>query len=395
MIQFREWIPAVTGMACFAFGAGLIGIYGFFAGHLAQEFQVGLATVNIGPAALLLVPGLVGPVVGKFVDKIPIRRIMLTGATVAMASLFLASTASTLTLAAIYFLGFALGLAMYGPVVVNGLLVKLYIGREARALAIAAMGISVATIVLPPLVGMLLYHYSWREALAVLSLGVGILLWVTILLGIPARAGLRAEVATLESDKSDLYSNRNFWLVGFCVALALNVSIVLAISYPAHFINRGFSVAQAGLFISIAGVAGLCGKGVLAVFAELVGRHTKAVAFGLIIGQALGLILLLFVDSVVSTIAVMCVSGFCSGAFIPMHPYLNSRYFSADIIGQVNGAQMPLFLPFGLIGAPLAGYLYDLQGHYETVFWGLAAVLVVAGILALLLPKAKPVSAQL
>lgn len=391
MAQLRDWAPALTGMACFALGAGLIGVYGFFAEHLAEEFQVGLATINIGPAALLLVPGLVGPVVGKFVDKVPIRRIMLTGATIAMASLYLASTASTLTIAAICFLGFALGLAMYGPVVVNGLLVKLYSGREAQALAIAAMGISVATIVLPPLVGILLLHFGWREALAVVALGTGLLLWAIILLGIPARAGLETEVTTAESDKSHLYSNRSFWLVGFCVALALNVSIVLAISYPPHFTSMGFSVAQAGLFISVAGAAGLCGKGMLAVFADLVSRHTKAVAFGLIVGQALGLVLLLFANSVASTIAVMCITGFCGGAFIPMHPYLNSRYFGADIIGQVNGAQMPLFLPFGLIGAPLAGYLYDLQGHYETVFWGLAVVLIFAGMLALLLPKARPV----
>jgi predicted MFS family arabinose efflux permease len=389
---FRDWIPALAGMGCFALGAGLIGVYGFFAKHLAQEFDVGLATINIGPAALLLVPGLVGPVVGKFVDRIPIRRIMLTGATIAMVSLYLASRSSTLTLAAMCFLGFALGLAMYGPVVVNGLLIKLYSGREARALAIAAMGISVATILLPPLVGVLLFHFEWRDVLAMLAMGAGFLLWLIIVLGIPARAGLVEKVSVATNDKSHLYSNRSFWLVGLCVALALNVSIVLAISYPLHFINIGFSIAQAGLFISVAGLAGLCGKGVLAVFADIVSRHTKAVAFGLIVGQALSLVLLLFADSVATTFAVMCIAGFCSGAFIPMHPYLNSRYFGADIIGEVNGAQMPLFLPFGLIGAPLAGYLYDLQGNYVAVFWGLAAVLILAGILALVLPKANPVS---
>ncbi len=223
-----------------------------------------------------------------------------------------------------------------------------------------------------------------------LAIGTGILLWVVIVPGIPARAGLVESASAPTNDKSRLYSSHSFWLVGFCVALALNVSIVLAISYPPHFIKLGFSVAQAGLFISVAGAAGLCGKGMLAVFADVVSRHTKAVAFGLIVGQALGLVLLLFADSATSIVAVMCITGFCSGAFIPMHPYLNSRYFSADIIGEVNGAQMPLFLPFGLIGAPLAGYLYDVQGHYETVFFGLAVVLILAGILALLLPKAKP-----
>ena len=38
-----------------------------------------------------------------------------------------------------------------------------------------------------------------------------------------------------------------------------------------------------------------------------------------------------------------------------MHPYLNSRYFDATIISQINGAQMPLFLPFGLVGGAACG----------------------------------------
>jgi cyanate permease len=78
--------------------------------------------------------------------------------------------------------------------------------------------------------------------------------------------------------------------------------------------------------------------------------------------------------------------GFGSGAFIPMHPYLNSRYFDAAIISQVNGAQMPLFLPLGLVGAPLAGYVFDQTGSYEWVLIALAVILGMAALLVLRLP---------
>ena len=47
---------------------------------------------------------------------------------------------------------------------------------------------------------------------------------------------------------------------------------------------------------------------------------------------------------------------------------------------------MPLFLPFGLIGAPLAGYAYDQSGNYEAVLVAIAVTLGVAALLALLLP---------
>ena len=153
-------------MTCLGFGAGLISIYGFFVEPLSQEFGVGVATLNIGPVALLLVPAFVAPMVGKLVDRTPIRRIILIGATLAMLSLLAVSQAPSLLAAALGFLCFALGLTLYGPVVINGLMVKTYPGKEARALAVAAMGISLATVIMPPVVGALLAHLEWRWALA-------------------------------------------------------------------------------------------------------------------------------------------------------------------------------------------------------------------------------------
>ena len=122
-------------MACLGCGVGLIGIYGFFVEPLAHTFDVGVATINVGPVALLLVPAFLAPQVGRLVDRVSIRRLVLIGVTCAMLSLCVSSIAPTLWIAALGFLGFAVGLTLYGPVVVNGLMVKTYPGREARALA--------------------------------------------------------------------------------------------------------------------------------------------------------------------------------------------------------------------------------------------------------------------
>ena len=162
---FKTWLPALTGMTCLGLGAGLISVFGFFVAPLSQEFGVGVATINIGPVALLLAPGFVAPFVGKLVDELPIRRILLVGATLAMLSLFVASWAPSLWVAGVAFIFFALGLTLYGPVVVNGMLVKIYPGREARATALAAMGISIASIILPPLVGLLIRRRLRRALL--------------------------------------------------------------------------------------------------------------------------------------------------------------------------------------------------------------------------------------
>ena len=112
-------------------------------------------------------------------------------------------------------------------------------------------------------------------------------------------------------------------------------------------------------------------------------------AAGLLLVECGGLCLLLVAQESAAVYPAVTLTGFATGAFIPMHPYLNSRYFDAAIIGQVNGAQAPLFLPFGLVGAPLAGYAFDRLGNYELVLQSMVGALLLAAALALALPPSR------
>lgn len=389
-MNVRRWLPALSGMACLGCGVGLISIFGFFVEPLSQAFGVGAATINIAPVALLLVPAFLAPVVGRLVDRVSIRRLTLAGVTCSMLSLCLASQAPALWVAALGFLGFAVGLTLYGPVVINGLMVKVYPGREARALAVAAMGISVATMLLPPLVGRLLAGMDWRTALASLALGLMVILWLLVLVGIPARSGGPVGPAKVGA-AANFYGRPAFWLIGICVAMALNVSLVLGICYPPHFTSQGYSVAQAGWFIAAGGLAGLAGKGFVAWLADAGRHHARWIAAALLLVQMGGILLLLGAADANDILIAVGLAGFGAGAFIPMHPYLNSRYFDVTNIGHVNGAQMPLFLPFGLVGAPLAGYAYDQFGNYQLVLQCLAGVVAIAVALVLALPPSRRV----
>ncbi len=389
----RQWLPAISAMACLGLGVGLLGIYGFFVEPLSREFGVGVATINIGPVALLLVPAVVAPAVGRLVDRVSIRPIALAGVTCAMLSLCFISVAPTLWLAALGFLGFALGLTLYGPVVINGLLVKIYPGREARALALAAMGISVASMVLPSLAGLLMAQLGWRSALLSLALGLMLILWLLVLAGIPATTGV-APLTKSSAPGASVYRRPEFWLIGLCVAMALNVSLVMGICYPPHFLQSGYSVAEAGLFVSAGGIGGFTGKAILAWVGDAGRAYARWIAAGLMLIGAGAICLLLLAASTAAVLPAVFMFGFAAGGIMPMHPYLNSRYFDAAHIGQVTGAQAPLFLPFGLVGAPLAGLAYDTLGNYELVLQCLVVTLLLAAALALALPRsgANPVA---
>jgi len=167
------WLSALVCSMCQVFGIGLIGVYGFFVEPLSGEFGVGVATINVGPVFLLLAPAFVGPAIGRFLDSHSIRSIMLLGVAIAVVFLFGISLADSLFMLGAGFLGYAVGQTLYGPLVLNSLLVKIYQENVARALAIGAMGVSVGSVTMPYLVAWLMDNYDWRQTLVVLALVVG------------------------------------------------------------------------------------------------------------------------------------------------------------------------------------------------------------------------------
>lgn len=381
-------MPAIAGMLLLSLGVGLMGIYGFFVTPLATEFEVGVAIINIGPVAMLLVPGILSPFIGKLADTIPIRRLIFTGILVASLSMLAISLAPSLRLAALAFVGLTVGLILYGPVVVNGLMVKRYPGKEARALAIAAMGMSVSAVVLPPLVGGLLSAGDWRFTLQTLALLLALLLGVMTYFAIP-RGVITVAEKEQASEPLDIYRYPPFWLIGLCMALGLNVAMIGAICFPPHFAQQDYSIAEAGWFLSVTGIAGFTGKTVVAWLGDRVHQGAKWLVVGIMLLQIGGLYLLMQADSSASIYVAMLLIGLSNGSFIPMHPFINSRYFDADNISEVTGKQMPLFLPLGLVGAPMAGYIYDQTGNYSLVFTVMMAIIALACVFAACLGPSK------
>ena len=414
----RYWVPALASLICLGLGMGIMSVFGFFIDPLAETFNVSRATITSAPIILILVPAFWGPVVGRFADILPIRVVMMIGLCVSTASLYGISLAPTLLHAALAFAVFVMGMSLCGPIVINALLVKIYQQDSGRALAIGAMGSSLAGITLPKWVAFLLVSGTWRDALASLSVGIFILLAIVILVGIPSSskplsrpgqqtksqpepepepepaqdsilaASSQQSEATPTGNSRAFFKDGSFWLIGIAVAMTLNAALVLGVCYPPHLLGLGFSLDQAATVIAMGGVGGIIGKLCIAGVIDKFRQQIKYVVAVIVVIKIVALIGLMSITSYYPLLLVGLFLGFGGGAFIPMHPILNSCYFDRSIVGQVNGAQMPLFLPFALIGAPMAGYAYDISGHYYWVLIAIASALFLA--LFLFLRLAKP-----
>ncbi len=386
----RTWLPAGVAFICQALGIGILGVYGFFVQPLAAEFNTGVAVINLGPVMLLLVPAFLGPVIGRYIDTHSIRTIMLIGVAIAVVSLVLMSQMPTLIGLACGFLGYSLGQALYGPVSLNSMLIKIYRDKVARVLAISAMGVSVGSICWPFVVAFLMDHYDWRRTLVVLAVCVAIILGLGIRLGLPRTISVSVEPSAGEADEDwSFLRNPAFWFIGICASAIYNVALAVGICYAPHFSQQGFTNTQIATFLAAGGVAGICGKLLVARFADQLRDQVRHLAMLVTVVMSMGLAALIVGEGAVWAMSATALIGGAGGAFLPLHPFINSAYFSADSMGRVNGAQAPIMLPLALISAPLAGYAFDTTGSYHFAFVAAIVLLALAFMLFVAMPRAQ------
>lgn len=368
---------------------GLIGVYGFYIQSVAEQFNRSIAVVNSGLAVLLLVSAILSPTLGRLIDKTSLKPVIVLGGTLTAGGLVLMSFAQQFSQLVLGFVVLSAGIVLYGPLVGNLLLVRAYRQHRARAMAIAAAGVSIAAILLPVLVGQLLGAMSWQVSLRVLA--------VLVMIGVPATAMAlvrepdRQDEAQADGqqgqDSTAIFRNRNFWILGLTMAIVMSLMSLLAVILVPHFLSLGFDHSEAALALASMGVTGLLGKLSLATASDRIRPFVKYLVIGIVITQALVWGVLSISTAFGVGFVAALVLGFCNGTLIPLLPYINSVYFAEDILGRVNGIHMAMMLPFSLVGPWLAGRHFDINGSYLGVFVIFASILLGLALLLAFLPK--------
>lgn len=378
----NQWSTALAAMVFQALGIGLIGVYGFYVTPVSQQFDVSIATMNLGLAVLLLLSGLMSPGLGRFVDGAALRPVILTGVCIVALGLVLAALVDSFSMLVAAFLLFSVGIVLYGPVVCNLLLIRGYQSNRARALAIAAMGVSFASILLPLLVAALLNRMHWQMSLFVLAaiVVIGVGGGVLFLVREPNRRELneRDEGASEQAASARFVNDINFWAMGVITALLMSIMSLFAVILVPHFLNVGLDNSQAALLMAASGAAGLCGKSSLAYLSDRIRSHVKTVALILCVELLLAWAVLLNFESMGTMALATAMLGFGHGAFIPLMPYMNSVFFEEHTLGRISGLHMAMVMPPALLGPWLAGRHFDQNANYQGVFLALCIAMLIA-----------------
>ncbi len=358
-----------------------------------------------------LVMAIVGFMVGAKVDTIGARPIMALGTLVLGAALYAHSLVES-RLAWWLLNGVVLtcGCAMVGNLVVNVTLSKWFVLHRGKAIAFAAMGVSMGGIVLTPLSTWLIDNLGWREAWVWLA-GLSTLVLIPVTLAMrrrPEDYGLRPDGLSEKDFLSDQGEKarleealaftrgqalRTFSFYALVIAFgffSINIIVLLLHSVP-FLTDEGFTRNEAALAIVIASIPAMLSKPFWGTLIDRMPVKPLAAISASLTGVALLLIIFAVESqSLFWTYAAFVVLGLGWGGMIPMQEVIWATFYGRTNLGAIRGAGLPFALTLSALAPWLVGRHFDIYGNYIAALTVVALLNIVSGVLIYLVkPPAK------
>ena len=314
-----------------------------------------------------LVVAFLAPLIGRLVDRIGVRPVLVTGlvGTAASYLMFAAMTGSLVQYYAIYFIGNVFGMCTTG-ITYTRVVVGAFRASRGSALAISRSGIALSTATMPLLLYWAIGSWGFSGGFVVLAALVALISLPLALLWIPA-VGPRDPRPRQEAEASrwsQLVRRPKVLLL--CAASALNyapVGMLLTQMVPLA-VSKDLSAAEGVAAVSLVGLAAMAGA-LLSGF--LVDRFwAPAVAFVLNVAPAIGCLFLL-TDSVSPLLfyAAVLMVGLGQGAEIDIVAFMAARYFGMRNYASIYGLSVLCIALAIAVSASAIGVIYDAFGSYD------------------------------
>ncbi|MCY4729927.1 MFS transporter [Natronomonas gomsonensis] len=401
--SLRQWLSNLNiyygwfvVVACFLSAMAAFGtIYSFsvFFGHIATAFDQSSKSTSLIFSLQSVVTYTGAAVVGLYVDRIGVRRLLVMAMVLVGGGLYGASQLRSLwgvTLA--YGLVAAAGFAII--ITIAMATTPRWFGRR-RGLAngIATSGTGVGLLLAPPFASGLIDLFGWRTAYLGFTVVVVAILGLAMVLLADGPETIDIEtgdefldmdntVATaVSSEHSPLHNiavtvrHPSFLLVFFAVLLVYMPVYVVLVYLVEFAASIGAGRTTGVLAVSVVGVTSIVGRNAAGVASDWFGRSYLAAACALVIGASS--ISLTIFNSPVAVLALAVVFGVGYGGIGSLLSPLLAELFGTGDLYALFGLTSISFAMAGSIGPYLSGVGYDVFGTFQPVF-------VTAGVVALL-----------
>ena len=378
----RVWFTVFCGVLIVLIGGGLRQSFGVFLRPVSLDLEIGRELFGLVVAAQALIYGISQPVAGMLADKFGAIRMIIAGAALYAAGLWLASIAVSAIDLGIG-LGLVVGLGLSGPnqVLVLGAVSKVVPdNRRSVVFGTVIASTSLGMFCLVPGTQFLLDTVGWRDAFLYLALLLALVPLFAVGLGsappVPVagqKLSLQQVIEEARGHSGYLLLTAGFFVCGFHVTF-------IATHLPAFLVDNDVSPTFAANALALIGLFNVAGA---YIFGALGDRFSKKNLLCLIYTARAVVMGMVFVVPI-NDVTALIFGGYMGLLWLATVP------LTSGIVAQIFGTRYFSML-FGVVimshqfgsfaGAWLGGYIYDVTGTYD-LMWLAAGGL---GVLATLL----------
>ena len=394
---FYGYNIVASGFVIQAVCIGAMFTYGVFFKEFQAEFGWSRAMISGASSLAFLIMGTFGILAGRLNDKIgPRVIIMASGTSLGLGYFFMSRIQAPWQLYLVYGLLVGIGFSTH-DVITLSTVARWFVKRRGMITGIVKVGTGLGQLIVPLVATALIAGYGWRISYIILGAVVLVTLVAVaqILRRDPQEMGLLPDG---ESDGPDHVGNgskeqgvplrtavltRQFWTMCVTEFALFFCMLTMIVHIVPHAMDLGLpSGTAAGVLSTIGGVS-MLGRVVMGTANDRIGgKRSLIICFvvllcGLIWLQVAGDAWMLFLFAVIY--------GFAHGGFFTVMSPTVAELFDTGSHGVLFGIILFCGTIGGAIGPLLGGYIFDLTGSYQTLFFVLTGVTVIGFVLIIML----------
>ena len=376
---------------------------------LANQFGWSYAQISIVPSLQGVIGAVTAPFVGFLIDRIGSRRLIFGGVIVGGIGLVLLSRVTSLGMFYATSILIAIGMSACSSTAILTAVVKWFRRKIALATGIVASGFASGGL-LVPMVAALVDRFHWQTAMVVLGLGMLVILLPLSLLirhdpekfdylaedGARNQRGFNRSFPSLKYNEEGITAkqalrSRIFWHIAISMMFQFMVINAVQIHIMPYLSTVGIARSSSSLIVSAITVASVCSRlGFGWVGDRFQRRGATAATFVL---TSLGMLFFAYAASSRASLLIpfSVLFGLGWGGQVTMLSILLNDYFGRSRFGTIYGFTFAVMQTGGVIGVPLAGWVFDTWGSYQGIWLVFAGLALASGVIIAITPPVKEI----